>query len=187
MGGHSEGKVGGQNKDPAPRGRGASTTDCRKQDLQDPEEPNVRVASRGGHSGIVRLTAHGGLSPLAPTAGIAANYSGRAARRILFCGLLPCPPRSLLTRIALYVNGGASLGLDSRPLFGVAGSGWRTRLALPLVPLSFSAGTSCCHGRDALSQPVCRGTAHCCQSLLGWLGLAESCPGLWGVGSLPSP
>ena len=99
---------GGQNKNPAPRGRGASKTYCRKQDLNDPGEPNELVASGEGRGGIVRLTAHGVYTPLAPTAGIATNYSGRAACRILFCGLLLCPPRSLLTRLALYVNGWVS-------------------------------------------------------------------------------
>ena len=50
-------------------------------------------------------------SPLAPTPGVASYYAGRAARRILFCGLLVCPPRPLLTCLALYVNGGVSVGL----------------------------------------------------------------------------
>ena len=44
-------------------------------------------------------------SPLAPTVGVAVNYSGRATLRILFCGLLLCPLRSLLTPIASDVNG----------------------------------------------------------------------------------
>jgi hypothetical protein len=54
------GEGGGQSKNPTPLRRGVSTTNCRKQDLDGPEEPNDGFVSREGHGDIVRLTAHGG-------------------------------------------------------------------------------------------------------------------------------
>ena len=55
------GSGGGQNKNPAPQGRGASTTYCRKQDLKGPGETNLCGAALSGRGAIVRPMAHGAL------------------------------------------------------------------------------------------------------------------------------